>query len=186
MLEIEKRIRAAHPDVPHIRMGFIAYRDIGNTNQYQIKGFGTDPSELKAFLDPIRVSGGGDAPEDIAGALKHAVSAGWRAKTRVLCHVADAPCHGTKFHSCHDSYPEGDPTGLDPLDLVRQLANKRVDYYFVRITQWTDQMARMFEDVYKGSQSSAEFRQRELGDDAGKFADFVVDSVSHSVYRAGR
>ena len=32
--------------------------------------------------------------------------------TRLLKHIADAPCHGTHYHTVDDSYPDGDPHGL--------------------------------------------------------------------------
>lgn len=53
--------------------------------------------------------GGGDTPEDIAGAFDHALKQEWQAKSRYCVLVADAPCHGKKYHNVDDSYPDGDP-----------------------------------------------------------------------------
>jgi hypothetical protein len=35
--------------------------------------------------------------------------------TRLLVHLGDYPCHGTKYHAVPlgDNYPDGDPLGLD-------------------------------------------------------------------------
>ena len=39
-------------------------------------------------------SGGGDRPEDVAGALNEATLLGWTAANKVIFHIADAPPHG--------------------------------------------------------------------------------------------
>jgi hypothetical protein len=38
----------------------------------------------------------------------------WTATAKYAVLIADAPCHGKKYHKEHDTYPEGDPLGLDP------------------------------------------------------------------------
>lgn len=50
----------------------------------------------------------------------------------MLIHIADAPCHGTKYHNLlqGDSYPYGDPGGLQLDNLMKQLAEKEISYYF--------------------------------------------------------
>lgn len=39
----------------------------------------------------------------------------WQARARYAILVADAPCHGKKYHedSIDDEYPKGDPNGID-------------------------------------------------------------------------
>ena len=56
---------------------------------------------FKRFCDPIIADGGGDIPEDVFGGLEKAGELGWTTdgSTRVLFHIADAPCHGREYHS---------------------------------------------------------------------------------------
>jgi hypothetical protein len=36
----------------------------------------------------------------------------WRSKIKIIVHIADAPCHGTKYHSLNgDRFKEGDKLG---------------------------------------------------------------------------
>lgn len=52
---------------------------------------------------------------------------GFRAQTRMIIHFADAPCHGSQYHSMRDDYPGGDPHGeqlhAPLLPLCRRLAH---------------------------------------------------------------
>lgn len=66
-------------------------------------------------------SPGLDVPEDIAGGLKHAIELNWSSPIRLCILIADAPCHGTMYHSCRDNYPKGCPNGLDPSKLLYTL-----------------------------------------------------------------
>jgi hypothetical protein len=57
--------------------------------------------------------GGGDEPEDIAGAFEKALEQDWKSQCKYAILIADAPCHGKQYHNCHgDDYPKGDPEGL--------------------------------------------------------------------------
>jgi hypothetical protein len=56
------------------------------------------------------------------GGLCKAYELGWSAATRVMLIITDAPCHGTKYHTLkreEDVYPDGDPSGLSPEEMVR-------------------------------------------------------------------
>jgi myosin protein heavy chain len=56
-------------------------------------------------LETIEADGGDDGPEDVAGGFKKALEQDWRAKSRYAVLIADAPCHGRKYHTFHDNYP---------------------------------------------------------------------------------
>jgi hypothetical protein len=71
--------------------------------------------------------------------------------TRVLVHIADAPCHGTKYHTLSgDSHPGGDPHGLKSAELLRGLRQLGVSYKFGRINESTDRMVRLFDEEAGG------------------------------------
>lgn len=62
----------------------------------------------------IHATGGADTPEDIAGAFNRVHEFEWRSRTKLIIHIADAPCHGKRYHDVDDHYPTGDPDGLVP------------------------------------------------------------------------
>eukprot|EP01127_Copromyxa_protea_P014418 TRINITY_DN4008_c0_g1_i2.p1 TRINITY_DN4008_c0_g1~~TRINITY_DN4008_c0_g1_i2.p1 ORF type:complete len:543 (-),score=111.67 TRINITY_DN4008_c0_g1_i2:121-1749(-) len=161
-----------------VRFSFIGYRDHSDSERIVKlnQGFTESLSDLQDFLAPIRAFGGGDTPEDVAGAFKEVVSLPWVSTTRLVIHLADAPCHGLKYHSCDDSYPDGDPQGLDPEALLAQMGQLKIDYYFGRINNITDKMIQYFRDAHNG----ANFEVFELGSDVSKFVPGVLSSVTKS------
>lgn len=69
----------------------------------------------------------------MAGGLKFAAEMSWRSPTRLCILIADAPCHGRKFHdSYEDNYPLGDPNGLDPIELLYILQVSSVSTFKAR------------------------------------------------------
>lgn len=56
-----------------IRIGIVAYRDIGEYNQYEVLPFVDSADKAKAFLDKLQATGGGDTPEDVNGAFQKAL-----------------------------------------------------------------------------------------------------------------
>jgi len=98
-----------------IRVSFVGYRDhCDKKTRFSIIDFTENLEEVKIFISKTEASGGGDTPEDIAGAFKNALAMKWESKARYAVLVSDAPCHGKKYHSVDDSYPNGDPDGLIP------------------------------------------------------------------------
>jgi hypothetical protein len=77
-----------------LRMAFVGYRDVKDTKRFEVIEFTTNASSLQTRISGISASGGGDAPEDIFGALQQVLSLDWQSSSRVLIHIADAPCHG--------------------------------------------------------------------------------------------
>lgn len=79
----------------NIRMSFVGYRDHCDAkNQYKVQSFTSDVDKMLQFIKSIRVSGGGDEPEDIAGGFKETLKLDWKAHARYAILVCDAPCHG--------------------------------------------------------------------------------------------
>ena len=60
--------------------------------------------------------------------------------------------------------------GLDPEELVRQLAFRQIGYHFAAINASTDKMVRIFKEAYGGGDGSAEgFRVLRLYDNTANF-----------------
>jgi hypothetical protein len=87
----------------------ILYRPLSRQRRVQY-----DNSSTPCQVNGIAASGGGDAPEDIAGAFDKIAEMEWKSRTKLIIHIADAPCHGSQYHGLGDSYPAGDPHGLVP------------------------------------------------------------------------
>jgi hypothetical protein len=149
--------------------------------------FSDDVPALKTFIERVKPIGGGDIPEDIAGGLHKTLALPWHASTRCLILVADAPCHGTKFHSLGGKYPGGDPNGLDPLAQMVLLREKAINFSFYSADSpsgvcHTDQMGGMFAEAYRGGHYEMELKK--LGD-AAAFQTQAVGTICKSI-RVGR
>eukprot|EP00798_Chlamydomonas_sp_ICE-L_P025799 gene25799-11473_t len=134
-----------------MKVGFISYKDHGDQGQLELIQFTRDEESLDRFIQGLKASGGGDAPEDVVGGLKAAVEQlNWSGSTRLLVHFADYPCHGREFHNeVDDTYPRLCPHGVKPQTLLAQLAGLGVDYYFVKvIPQHTDMMVAKFKEAH--------------------------------------
>ena len=129
----------------------------------------------------MQAFGGGDGPEDIVGGFQKTLNLSWQSSSRIVMHVADAPCHGTQYHSMHDDYPSGDPTGISPESLLSKFVDKGFHYHFIEITGYTSKMTGIFEKVYVNS--GLDFTVKQLGSHPEKLCPTVVSCVSSSVRR---
>jgi 60 kDa SS-A/Ro ribonucleoprotein len=134
LLAITAKLREWFSHDGELRVGFVGYRDINDTGQQVVCALTEDFAKVQAVIEVQDASGGGDTPEDVAGAFAECLKLSWReGAAKLMVHIADAPCHGTRFHGksqLGDSYPRGDPGGKDPEKQVERLAAKGVDYVF--------------------------------------------------------
>ena len=105
----------------------------------------------------------------------------------MLIHVADSPCHGTKYHnlSYGDYHPRGDPAGLQLDDLMKQLAEKEISYYFGYIKKdATGKMIEVFASALQTqSNGLASIKQFDVSDPT-YLLEGVFTSVTSSVMAA--
>lgn len=73
--------------------------------------FSSDVNKCEKFLNLLEADGGGDTPEDMAGAFNLALEQDWISQCKYAILIADAPCHGKQYHDHDDTYPKGDPAG---------------------------------------------------------------------------
>jgi hypothetical protein len=86
-------IRGTHPGLD-IRLGLIAYRDLGDDYVTRTYPFTSSLDSMQANLQTQYASGGGDYPEAMDLALARAVAQDWRPDAvKSLLLVADAPPH---------------------------------------------------------------------------------------------
>lgn len=116
-----------------LQFGLIGYRDHPPQDQSYITkefDFTADVSQMQANLRQLSAQGGGDGPEAVEAGLKAALDSSWRATaTKVCILIADAPPHG--LGESGDGFPEGAPTGVDPLVVLEQMSCKGITVYSV-------------------------------------------------------
>ena len=129
-----------------LNCAFIGYRDHSDgVNRISRLPFTKDKEAFKTFVSSVSAMGGADECEDIFGGLEEVTKLTWTHMSRILFHIGDAPCHGSRFHSSSsDSYPAGDPRGLNITDLLRSLVEQHVEYYFAEINGSTAKMIAEF------------------------------------------
>ena len=105
----------------------------------------------------------------------------------MLIHIADAPCHGTSYHDLPngDSYTGGDPADLQLDDLMKQLAEKEVLYYFGYIEKdVTSKMIKAFDSSLQTQSNGIYSIQQFDVSDPNSLLEGVVKSVTTSIMAA--
>ena len=89
--------------------------------------------EMKGWLEACTAEGGGDTPEAVADALHDVLKLSWRPEATKICVlISDAPPHGLDPNN-GDGFPQGDPSGVDPIKTVREMAEKQITLYAVGV-----------------------------------------------------
>eukprot|EP00567_Pseudictyota_dubia_P003784 CAMPEP_0197446864 /NCGR_PEP_ID=MMETSP1175-20131217/11689_1 /TAXON_ID=1003142 /ORGANISM="Triceratium dubium, Strain CCMP147" /LENGTH=386 /DNA_ID=CAMNT_0042978029 /DNA_START=102 /DNA_END=1262 /DNA_ORIENTATION=+ len=116
-----------------VRFGLVSYRDHppqDHTFVTQKHDFTSNVSKMQKWVNEMQAQGGGDAPEAVADGLYDALHLSYRPNsTKVAIVVADAPPHGIGCFS--DGFPNGCPSGHDPLKIVKQMGEKGITIYTV-------------------------------------------------------
>ncbi len=93
---IASRMAAGTP-TPRVRVGLVAYRDIGDAYVTQVYGLSDDLDTVYKNLSGFRADGGGDGPEAVQTALADAVEKmQWsdsKRAAKMIFLVGDAPAH---------------------------------------------------------------------------------------------
>lgn len=135
-----------------VRLSFVGYRDFGDSNIFAVHDFTYDSNAIKAVIAGEGPSGGGDCPEDVHGALCHTLDLNWSApddSIKVAFLIADAPCHGSQYHSERDDYPDGPKSGLVLEDLMKQFSDRGIMFSAYKLNKTTDKMFDMMKDAYQ-------------------------------------
>jgi hypothetical protein len=95
------------------------------------------------------------------------------------------PPSGKQLLQFRENYPDGDPDGRVPEDLLFQLmSQKNIDYYFLKINDHTDKMLGIFEEKVKGMGTRV-FQVQNMGSDASVLQKVVAESIAASVAANG-
>jgi len=116
-----------------VRFGLISYRDHPPQDQTyvtQCHPFTNDLARMSEYVNTMKAQGGGDGPEAVTAGLHDALHLPWRPNATKICVlIADAPPHG--LEPTGDGFPNGDPEGRDPLDILRNMAARDITVYTV-------------------------------------------------------
>jgi len=143
---IESTKQAIREIVDKLRQGdqqvfvaMVAYRDHHTNEKYLTntnpEGFTDNVVHIYDFLNHTTASGGGDGPEAVEAGLQACLELGWPVTKegvdfqRVCVLIADAPCHGLGEQD--DSFPNGAPTNVDPLEVVKKMQQQNITLHTV-------------------------------------------------------
>jgi hypothetical protein len=183
ILQVVNHMELTNPSLK-LWVGLCCYRDhCDGDNRLQFFEFSDSYSKFKSYLSKVKATGGGDGPEDVLGGLDAAVDKmKWNHRTRIIFHMGDAPPHGTRFTSLHDSYPEGDPHGLTAESVLEKIKSAEILYHFGKITDKTDEMLNVFHSII------GEFNEFDIHTDSkdpkaltDKLFESVCSSITSSV-----
>lgn len=143
-----------------IQVASVCYRDYRDSDQLGFQSF-CSPEKFMELLEEESLydqscvaSFSPDDVADVAGGLRVLrTGLDWEnADIRLLHHFAISPPHGEKFHNSkrHDSFPQGDPNGLNPLEDMYEFSRDIFHYTFHRIDSEVDTMLEQFDQVYTG------------------------------------
>jgi hypothetical protein len=134
-----------------LKFAFVAYRDYDDSPQVEFLDFTSDFEAFKNYVNSIKAAGGDDACEDVFGGLAKVGQLSWNTAqeaAKALYHIADAPCHGRRFHNnALDYHLEGDLLGRDLETLLSKLQIQVGinQYTFSHINESTRKMVEDFE-----------------------------------------
>ncbi|KAG0564826.1 hypothetical protein KC19_8G143000 [Ceratodon purpureus] len=153
-------IMASYPECK-LRVAFVPYRDYVDAEQddselcdFTTNFYGPD-SDFSLALSRVHAAGGGDDAEDVFSGIARVAQLSWDATNRLVFHIADAPCHGLKFHELGvgDFYPHGDiydRTIEDQLRILYEVCHVST-YFFCHLNATTRKMIRVFQAAAAGS-----------------------------------
>lgn len=132
---IAERIVALKGQQCSLRFALVKYRDHppqDSTFITEVYPFTKSLEVMKANIDTMVASGGGDGPEAVTAALHEVLELNWRPEASKVCvFIADAPPHG--LGESGDGFPNGSPDGRDPIVIARALAQKGVTEYTIGV-----------------------------------------------------
>lgn len=131
----------------------VCYRDFGDDNHFQYLQQTKDIDEVYNALASIKVSGGGDLPEDILGAfvvMLNNLSQNNSSKntTKIVILIADSPGHGKFMNGGHDDRHINANDEEDWKTCLQTLKKHKMEFICVQLTENMSQMVNFFKNIY--------------------------------------
>lgn len=105
--------------------------------------------KVRKAIGEVVPKGGDDGAEDVEHALQIFVdNIIFKTRgTRIIIHIADAPCHGDKYHESNVSDNHKDWSNNIPRLLNNIANNLQCFYWFVKVTDHTNKMIAEFNKI---------------------------------------
>lgn len=108
----------------------VIYWDYDCSQAPEVHEFTNDLREVRKAVAKMQAKGGGDYPEAVSPAFKAVSELSYREHASKLCvWVTDAPPHGVLVQHQGDTYPDGDPSGVDALEPVHAMAARGIKLF---------------------------------------------------------
>jgi hypothetical protein len=146
--EIIENVKADNPNT-RVEIAYVGYRDF-DVNCFDLLDFTQNIELFKKHLGEIKVFGGEDFAEDVAGGLYLVFEdLAWELDkdyTRMIVHIADAPAHGDMFASANDDQHPGKSHEL--IEQINECITNDINYTFIRVDDSTDRMTNKIQEMY--------------------------------------
>jgi hypothetical protein len=185
IVAIQTQTIASAPKGSELTCAFVGYRDFGDSPVPTFP-FSSDVKTFRAHLALISAEGGGDECEDVLGGLEASNALAWdlNIPTKILFHVADAPCHGTFFAgsgSYGDNHKDVDSRGTKTKHVLEDLCSKKgVQYIFLRINDRTTNMIIKYNELMSTMSRKPQITTQALSE-AGDIVKIAVASTLTSI-----
>ena len=144
---LSQSLRQKFPDT-NFQYGYIFYRDPIDSygDIHEIIYLSDDVNSIVKIIGLIEAYGGGDMPEDWAGAYKKVnEEIKWRNGTKVIFHLADAGAHGRLF-TYDDKYPEEEQKLINELEIC---CEKKIKIFGFVIDENSRNTFEKCKDIYR-------------------------------------
>ncbi len=135
-----------------VRVAFVGYRDIKDSQRFTIQEFTEDIELVKKFISKTQATGGADMPEDVQGGLNKALNLKWIDHSiKQAFMICDAPGHGKDingFSGFGDDYPNGSPDGFKIQEQMKTFAAKNINFTIVKVNDSCDTMIKVMQANY--------------------------------------
>ena len=163
------------------RYAFIGYRERDEENVHH--DFTDDLKKIRDMIAKVDLEGGGDDSEDVENAFKLFLDdiTFDQGGTRILVHIADAPCHGPDYTDLKDEHP--DWSNNIPRYLKKMACSLNCAYWFVKLSDDTDKMINKFNEILIREAPNSEFNQIEVLDLKDLKEDVVKEILNNQLFK---
>lgn len=169
--------------------GSVIYRDYaytrlirpGNEDENEYFNFSRNIRELEKFLKGIRVGGGGgDFAEDWLSGYDDLLKLNWKAGSKIVIHIADAPGHGTMFSGKESDMDNEHDEKFPPL--VKEAAEKGILFHCICGNKQAMKSFRKTKEIYENA-GGKYFKIEEMNDkeNVKKLQQTILQVVKNSV-----
>ena len=150
--EIIDAVKIQNPGL-NVRVAFVGYRDIKDSERFRIQELTDDIELVKNFISKTEASGGADMPEDVQGGLNKALNLSWMDHSiKQAFMICDAPGHGEDINGFKgffgDDYPNGSPDGFKIQEQMKTFAAKNINFTIVKVNDSCDTMIKVMQANY--------------------------------------